>query len=346
MSFKEFYWSKYLLNFTQEQRYVPLLEMGEFLVVNFDCMFERDYTLRGKDELLFLLHQHGKDKKIIFLTEDGVSLSLSGADRLIQNAISVLGLTQDTCAVICREDLVVPNATVIKYHSVEMWCRTLYNTIKDIPIPTGPFSKKFAAWYHRGTPYRSMLAQHLLEHHADESYISYQETGIVVDYKFSSYFAKETAWANTNTPIIYDNLFPNRVYNHEMIVGANRKPYNDYFMEIVVETNIVDLSWITEKTIKNLYIGKPFLVFGAPNTLKELRSLGFLTYGNFINEEYDSIDNSFDRLQAIKTEINRIANYTTEELTVMNEQLQDIFEHNRQQFIEYRNKHEKDATSW
>ena len=42
-----------------------------------------------------------------------------------------------------------------------------------------------------------------------------------------------------------------RVYDHDMIVGAGRKPYNSYFIEIVVETDCVSTTWITEKTVKN-----------------------------------------------------------------------------------------------
>ena len=70
---------------------------------------------------------------------------------------------------------------------------------------------------------------------------------------FDELFDDEIVWAQDNTPIIYDQLFPNRVYDYDMIVGSSRKPYDDYFLEIVVETDCITTEWVTEKTIKNLY---------------------------------------------------------------------------------------------
>ena len=74
---------------------------------------------------------------------------------------------------------------------------------------------------------------------------------MLCDRKLRDYFAKEIEWADAKTPIIYDRLFPNRVFNFELIVGAERKPYADYFLEIVAETDVLTTDWITEKTVKN-----------------------------------------------------------------------------------------------
>jgi hypothetical protein len=213
----------------------------------------------------------------------------------------------------------------------------IYPTIKPIPIPQGPFTKKFAAWYHRGTFFRLQLAQHLLEKYPDDSFISYQEHGIIVDCKVKDYFEGECKWAETHTPIIYDKLFPDRVFDFELIAGAKRKPYSDYFIEIVAETDILTTNWITEKTVKNLYVGKPFIMMGAVGSLAKIRSFGFQTFSPWIDETYDTVENIHLRLAAVKGEIDRLASKSLSELHEIQRQIMPILVHNRETYGKYIN---------
>jgi hypothetical protein len=127
-------------------------------------------------------------------------------------------------------------------------------------------------------------------------------------------------------------LFPKRVFNQELIVGPTRKPYADYFLEIVAETDILTTDWITEKTVKNLYIGKPFIVMGGLGTLARIQDQGFKTFSPWIDESYDNIKNIHTRLEAIKQEIDRIAGMTYEEISKLNQELQSLYIHNREQY--------------
>jgi hypothetical protein len=155
---------------------------------------------------------------------------------------------------------------------------------------------------------------------------------MITDPNLKEYF---DTWADTNTPIVYDRLWPDRMYTHDMIVGASRKPYNDYFLEVVAETDILTTTWITEKTVKNLYIGIPFIVMGGPGTLQKIKSFGFRTFSPWINESYDQIENIHLRLESIKQEINRLAGNTIEELIQMKHDMMPILQHNRQIYDEY-----------
>ena len=150
--------------------------------------------------------------------------------------------------------------------------------------------------------------------------------------RFDEFFHDEIVWAQDNTPIIYDQLFPNRVYDHDMIVGGSRKPYNDYFLEIVVETDCITTEWITEKTIKNLYIGKPFIVMGGAGILAKLKSFGFKTFSPWIDESYDDITNNYLRLEAIKQEIDRLADI---DINHLYQELLPVLEHNRETYVKY-----------
>ena len=319
---KEFYYYT-LRKIVPADRYQAILEIDDVIVINFDCLYERECTLRGNDQLIYLAHKMGKNKRFLFLSEDGANIRLSGAVGIINNIINCFNLTKDTCAVVCREYIDIPNCTVVTAASIPYWCTVLYPTIKDINIPTGPFDKKFAVWFNRGTFYRYELTKHLYNQHKEDSYISYQEHGLIADRNLKDYFDTEF---DANTPIVYDHLWPNRQYTHDMIAGSSRKPYNDYFLEIVAETDILSTDWFTEKTVKNLYIGKPFIVYSAVGSLKKLHNYGFKTFSPWIDESYDSIENLYDRLEAIKQEIDRIAGL---DVNKIQNELLPVLVHNR-----------------
>jgi hypothetical protein len=330
---EHFFWHVYL-NRPWDQRQKPILEFDDVLAINFNNFFNRNYALMGTDQLLYQVSKHvaNKSMRFIFMFEDGVNPILSGAVEIVKYICKQQNLNTETAVVFCRDDLDIPNVTFIKEDSVELWIRVLYPTIKNIPLNIGPFTKKFAAWFHRGTFYRLQIARLLYENYREDSFISYQEYGMLQDLPFIEYFKDDIEWANANTPIVYDQLFPMRVYDHDMIVGASRKPYNSYFMEIVVETDCVSTTWITEKTVKNLYIGKPFLIMCGAGSLAHLHKLGFKTFSPWIDESYDAIENNYLRFEAIKCEIDRLAAMSIDELNLMTKEMLPILMHNRRHF--------------
>lgn len=324
----EFFWRN-VRSIDHHNRYYPVLQFEDVLVVNFDCLYERERSLRAVDQLIFYIHTIGQGKRFIFMSEDGAILEHTGAVEIIKNTVQVFGLTSETCLVVCRESIDIPGVTVWVSDSVHYWCCALHDVVRQIPIPQGNFTKKFAVWFHRGTVFRLMIAKHIYENHRDSSLISYQESGVIVDKQMSGYYQHLIDWANQHTPIIYDQLFPGRDYTLEMVVGT-RHPYEDYFMEIVCETDVLGTSWLTEKTVKNLYIGKPFVVMSGPGTLAKLHQLGFKTFSPWFDESYDLIENHHTRLQAILAEVDRIAKLDVNELY---KNIKPILEHNRANYL-------------
>ena len=62
----------------------------------------------------------------------------------------------------------------------------------------------------------------------------------------------------------------------------------------------------TEKTVKSIFFGYPFIVYGNFGTLKLLQSHGFKTFSPYINETYDLIPVRHRRVHALVEEIGRI----------------------------------------
>lgn len=85
--------------------------------------------------------------------------------------------------------------------------------------------------------------------------------------------------------------------------------YRHISLDVVVET-VLDYryAYITEKTLRPISCKRMFIVLGACNSLKLLRSLGFITFDDFIDESYDSIKDPKKRFLAVKKEIIRICN--------------------------------------
>lgn len=90
----------------------------------------------------------------------------------------------------------------------------------------------------------------------------------------------------------------------------NPEWYDDTYFSMVVETRIsrrVDEQLqLTEKTFKPIAFQHPFLVWGEPESLSRLKTLGFETFDNLFDESYDSIVNHQQRLDAI---VKNVANF-------------------------------------
>lgn len=112
------------------------------------------------------------------------------------------------------------------------------------------------------------------------------------------------------------------------------KEYNQCGIEIVLETVFDDQrNHLTEKTLRAIACGKPFLLVSTPGSLEYLKSYGFQTFNGLIDESYDTIQNSSERLTAVVKEMQRLANLPTSQKKQLWQKLYQIAEHNRELFF-------------
>jgi hypothetical protein len=52
----------------------------------------------------------------------------------------------------------------------------------------------------------------------------------------------------------------------------------------------------------------PFMILGAPGTISRLQQMGFLTFGDFWDESYDSINNLYERAVMIVNNLQALKN--------------------------------------
>jgi len=93
----------------------------------------------------------------------------------------------------------------------------------------------------------------------------------------------------------------------------------------------------TEKTVKCILFGHPFIIIGLPNTLSYLRKLGFMTFGRFIDESYDNIQDDDKRLCAAFEQIDNLAALNYNDLQLQRKKMIPILKHNYKRFFEIHN---------
>lgn len=110
--------------------------------------------------------------------------------------------------------------------------------------------------------------------------------------------------------------------------------YSQNRIEVVLETLFDDhRQHLTEKILRPIACGKPFILAATPFSLQYLRDYGFQTFSPWIDETYDVILDPLDRLLAIVKEMRRIAKLSTGELSSMQAAIDQIAAYNQAKFF-------------
>ena len=104
--------------------------------------------------------------------------------------------------------------------------------------------------------------------------------------------------------------------------------------EIVIETCVSqNKRFLTEKFLKAVLSKNIFLLIGNPHSLDWLKSLGFKTFSDIIDESYDSEEVFYKRLLMIFEEVKRLCSYDVPALFNNILKINDVVEHNYNHFL-------------
>jgi hypothetical protein len=110
--------------------------------------------------------------------------------------------------------------------------------------------------------------------------------------------------------------------------------YSETRFEVVLETLFDDQRWhLTEKVFRPIACGQPFILASTSGALKYLKSYGFKTFGEFIDESYDDITDPARRLSAIISTMQSISSLSAEEKEKLSVCLQPIVDFNKNWFF-------------
>ena len=104
--------------------------------------------------------------------------------------------------------------------------------------------------------------------------------------------------------------------------------YPDILIDVVSESYTSgDTFCPTEKTFRPMLMKKPFIIMGPKNHLIYLRQLGFKTFYEFWDEDYDG-HNPVTRFRLIIELLDKLASKSKNELDIMYHKMQNILDHN------------------
>jgi hypothetical protein len=110
--------------------------------------------------------------------------------------------------------------------------------------------------------------------------------------------------------------------------------YNNIFVDVVCEKMVTGKTFFpTEKTARALATKTPFLIMAAPNYIKNLRRLGFRSFGDFWDENYD-YQQGLQRVESIQGIIDYLANLQVYQLQKLYKRMLPILEHNYKTYHE------------
>lgn len=125
-----------------------------------------------------------------------------------------------------------------------------------------------------------------------------------------------------------------RYYEHRMNLSqvVPFVIYNDSYYSLVAETNAInEFNFYTEKIVKPILGKRLFVAVAGQGYLQRLRSFGFKTFGDVIDESYD---NEPDSLRRWKMAMDQVKFLTTQDPAEIYAKIKDVVEHNQRLMLD------------
>lgn len=132
------------------------------------------------------------------------------------------------------------------------------------------------------------------------------------------------------------NQFPLTIADSKQYQRINEMPiedillplYQDILIDLVAETFVQGTTFFpTEKTGRPIMLKKPMIIMASQNYLDYLHQMGFKTFCDFWDENYDGYEGKERFLRILKL-IDTLAQKSVAELEQMYQDMQPILEHN------------------
>ena len=229
----------------------------------------------------------------------------------------------------------------IKYIGAYWWCHatiardwfryaeydTVLHTTKTITHDFLIYNRAWTGTREYRLKFTELLVQHNLEDHCLTWFNPTSDEHNYRDYQFkNSNFALE----NFELHNLFDATSADSSASADYCAGD----YLSTNIEVVLETLFDDSRLhLTEKTLRPIACAQPFMLVATVGSLEYLRSYGFETFGELIDESYDTITDPLERLQAVCKEMKRISLLDTEQKTKLFTDMQQIALRNQQKFF-------------
>jgi len=212
--------------------------------------------------------------------------------------------------------------------------------------PVCEFADRFAMFVGRGTVARCVMMYELchgpLSEHFRFSTMHYDGRPIWQPYEgwkvienFDQWLPHQQTqdlyrWWQSERPISLDGKKVQDQYDADQNTNSSLlRQYAFFHVELVAETyTLGDTFFPTEKTVRPIMAGKPWIIYGPRDFVKRLKDMGFRSYQDFWDESYDLYQGP-ERWQHIQRTIQDLCHMPKHEFKLLLAQAQDIALHNR-----------------
>lgn len=152
------------------------------------------------------------------------------------------------------------------------------------------------------------------------------KTGINEYWKHSKYLTDIFNSTESIKPIKHESIVPYTEYSS----WSKCNWYKNFFVDVVTETVFnYPYAYISEKIMRSILIGRPFILFGAPNTLTWLKELGFKTFSDFWDESYDLDPDPNSRFEKLCNLLLTIDSWSIDHCRSMLKSMTHLIQHNQ-----------------
>jgi hypothetical protein len=180
--------------------------------------------------------------------------------------------------------------------------------------------------------YRLKFAEHLVKLELDSSCLMRVST---VDSATSEHYSLHKFENPKWQPIIViENFFPNCTVDSHSSADFDLLDYESTKIEVVLETLFDDdRLHLTEKTLRPIAMGQPFILASTYGSLQYLRQYGFKTFSDCWDESYDMMSDSLERMNKLTDVMSNIVSMPPDKREEMLKQAQLIAEYNKKHFF-------------
>ena len=304
------------------------------IVIRTQFFVRKDYSFSYREALLDIFSNHYNGQTILISALDGENLDASGFTDFIKYLCSTFNIDREQVTVETHD-------AKFNHFKINHLLLGIFNSVNRY-IPD-EFNKDMSKAKFVGTllgrlnPTRIRLAYELDQQFPNNNFTVFQPNinQLMWDYRsFTEIYSKEFAWLSTKQ---FDKDLSS-THNSGMIdwqqsCAAYGQIWSQFQVEIVSETDAVSDFWLTEKTARCLATGKPFVLVAGQNSLSNLHDMGFKTYGDLIDETYDSLATPTQRIKQIMASLNEL--YHSPNKSIRIEQMYQQAQYNVEFYKQY-----------
>ena len=148
---------------------------------------------------------------------------------------------------------------------------------------------------------------------------------------YETHMFQNPVWRPTH---VLENYFPPSQANACASADFNTEDYRSTEIEIVLETLFDDdRLHLTEKSLRPIACRQPFILAATHGSLQYLRDYGFRTFDSIWNETYDTIEDPYQRMQAILRTMREIIAWSDVQRRDNVRLMAQIADHNHKHFF-------------